>query len=128
MDVSKVKFAENSDKGAVLTVLDPTTDVPTDLKITLAGTDSAIYRNWVKNSINRKLGMKKNKKFSYEESEHSGVELLAALTLGWEGLEFEGKPVKFTTEQAYDLYADPNMKWLREQVDEFVADRANFFL
>lgn len=128
MDISTVKIADNADIGAVLTVLHPATGVETDIKIRLSGTDSSIYRNWLIRSVNKKANTKKQKKVSFEEAEQSSTELLAALTLSWEGIEAGGKELKFTHEAAVDLYADPNMKWLREQVDEFVGERSNFFL
>ena len=127
MDISKIRLADKSEQGSTLVVLDPVTGVETDLKIKLAGTDSFIYRNWLKRMSNKKLGNFKKKGFSYEESERSSVELLAELTLGWEGLEADGEPIVYSREKAIDLYSDPNMKWLREQVDEFVGERANFF-
>ena len=108
-------------------MLDPVEDTETDFKIKLAGLDSYIYRNWIKTSLNKRLAKKKKRDFSFEESERSSVELLAALTLGWEGLELNGEDVPFSYEAALGLYSDPNNKWLREQVDEFVNDRSNFF-
>ena len=127
MDISKIRLADKSEQGSTLIVLDPVTGVETDFKIKLAGTDSFIYRNWLKRMSNKKLGNFKKKGFSYEESERSSVELLAELTLGWEGLEADGEPIVYSREKAMELYSDPNMKWLREQVDEFVGERANFF-
>lgn len=51
---------------------------------------------------------------------------LAALTLGWEGYEEFGAVVPFSTEAAEKLYADPTMKWLADQVDEALGDKALF--
>lgn len=63
-----------------------------------------------------------------EEIEAEGVDLLAALTTGWRLVSMSGDPldVPFNQENARELYAAPSMAWIREQVDEFAADRGNF--
>ncbi len=47
---------------------------------------------------------------------------LAALTLGWSGYEEGGVPVPFSTDAAAALYADPEAKWLADQVDEALGN------
>lgn len=50
---------------------------------------------------------------------------LAALTLAWTGYEGDdGQPVPFSTAAAEALYADPEMKWLADQVDEGLGNAA----
>lgn len=51
---------------------------------------------------------------------------LAAMTLGWDGYEEGGVPVPFSTETAAALYADPEMKWLADQVDEGLGNAQLF--
>ena len=62
-----------------------------------------------------------------EELEAESTELLAALTAGWHLVTLDGHPldVPFSIENARELYAAPALAWLREQVDEFAADRGN---
>ena len=50
---------------------------------------------------------------------------LAAMTLGWSGYDGDdGQPVPFSAATAEALYADPEMKWLADQVDEGLGNAA----
>lgn len=63
-----------------------------------------------------------------EEIEASDTDLLAALTAGWNLLNLNGEklPVEYSKDNARELYREPAMAWLREQVDRFSAERGNF--
>lgn len=63
-----------------------------------------------------------------DESREQSADLLAAATAGWYLVDFEGEPIDepFSKESARELYLDPDMTWLKEQVDDFVADKRNF--
>lgn len=65
---------------------------------------------------------------SPEELEADSVALLAALTAGWHLVALDGSPidVPFSAEAARELYAEPSLAWIREQVDAFASSRANF--
>jgi hypothetical protein len=54
------------------------------------------------------------------------VDLLAACTLGWRGLETAGVAFEFSAANARRLYTD--YPAIREQVNTAVADRTNFLL
>jgi len=60
------------------------------------------------------------------EVEAERPKLLAAMTLGWSGYAVDGQPVPFSTEVAEKLYADPEMKWLADQVDEALGNTRLF--
>ena len=126
MDLNEIKIADKSEEGEVLTVLHPVTYTETDIKIRLAGSDSARYRNKIKKIAEKDKGKRKNN-FNLDAAERQGAEILAACTLDWKGIQRGGVDIPFTYENAVELYADPNLRWLREQVDEFIADRTNFF-
>lgn len=76
----------------------------------------------------RRLAVRGRAKVTPEEIETEGVELLAAITAGWNlvGLDGASIDVPFSIENARELYADPAVAWLRDQVDEFASDRGNF--
>ena len=58
-----------------------------------------------------------------EEAEETKADNLAAYTLGWEGWTDEaGRAVPFTREAALELYRDPGMAWLVQQVDSALGD------
>lgn len=61
------------------------------------------------------------------EAEANKPKDLAACTLGWSGYVGEdGVPVPFATATAAALYADPEMQWLVDQVDEALGNKALF--
>ena len=51
------------------------------------------------------------------------ADLMAAVTVGIDGLDLEGQPV---FDVVRDLYADPGCGYIVEQVNAFAADWANF--
>ena len=75
-----------------------------------------------------RLAQRGRMRITPEELEAESTELLAALTAGWHLVTLDGHPldVPFSIENARELYAAPALAWLREQVDEFAADRGNF--
>jgi hypothetical protein len=127
MDLSQFDTSKTSEKGVELVIINPATLEETDIKIRLAGTDSSYYRNQIKARAEQQLskGQKKATTVDLDKSEREGCELLAACTLGWSGIEENGKAIDFSRDAAVDVYM--RHKWLREQVDRFVGDRANFF-
>jgi len=127
MDLNSIKVAENSEEGADLIVLHPVTFEETDIVIKLAGMDSAKYRNQVKKIAERRMGKRQNNKIDLDAAERQSAEILGACTLKWKGVERDGIPVECTFANAVEIYADPNLRWLREQVDAFIAERSNFF-
>jgi hypothetical protein len=63
-----------------------------------------------------------------DDIEASLADKAARLTAGWSLLGFDGQvlPVAFTLGNARDLYAMPEMSWLRDQVLEHAADLGNW--
>lgn len=52
---------------------------------------------------------------------------LAVMTLGWSGYADEqGQPVPFAPATAEAMYADPELQWLVDQVDEGLGNKALF--
>jgi hypothetical protein len=90
--------------------------------------DSEIARKHQRAVQRRRLAMRGRLKITPEELEAETVDLLVALTVGWYLVDLKGNPIdlKFTQQDARDLYSDHTIPWLREQLDESAADRANF--
>lgn len=62
-----------------------------------------------------------------EELEDQKFENLAAFTLGWKGLiDDEGKEIPFSKSAALEMYRDPEMAWLVEQLDTAIGDKELF--
>lgn len=90
--------------------------------------DSEIARKHQRTVQRRRLAMRGRMKITPEEIEGEAVEILAALTVGWHLVDLKGKVIDlpFTADNARELYANPAVGWLREQIDESTADRGNF--
>lgn len=96
--------------------------------ITLAGRDSEVYRKISRELANKRIeaarAAGKEVELSDEELQNEALDLLSALTLGWTGVVSGGEPFPFSTENARKMYE--RLPWLREDVDRFVGNRANF--
>jgi hypothetical protein len=126
MDLSTINLTKLAEDGADLTLEHPVTGEPLDIIITLAGTDSSSYRMKQKEIQNKRMTkMARGKKADFTTTDDEACDLLAGCTLGWVGIEDGGEELSFSTSNAKDLYT--NHLWIREQVDAFIGDRANFF-
>jgi hypothetical protein len=90
--------------------------------------DSEIARKHQRSVTRRRLAMRGRAKLTPEEIEAEAIELLAALSTGWNLLDLSGGKidVPFTQENARDLYGNAAVGWLREQLEESASDRGNF--
>lgn len=61
-----------------------------------------------------------------EDAEASKHENLAAYTLGWKGYAVDGVEVPFSKAAALELYRDPKMAWLVDQLDAALGDKELF--
>ena len=97
------------------------------IKIKLAGKDSTNWKAAEQADLDRRLDQaQRNNKLSVkaQDVERRGLKILAAVTLEWENVMWDGKPLSCSASTAEQLYNART--WIREQVDEFVADRKNF--
>ena len=126
-DLGQFDTVTASNQGAAMQVLHPVTNVPTGVEITLAGADSDVYRRaqrtWANKQMDRLMKRRGNNP-SVEEIEERSLDIMARCTLSWKDVEFKGKKLPCNYENAIMLYRE--LPWLREQVDEFINDRANF--
>ncbi len=61
-----------------------------------------------------------------EEIEANAVDILVAATAGWTIDNFGGQPFPFNPDNARKLYSTPNLRWIRDQVDQHMGDEGNF--
>ena len=128
-DFASLDIAAAADKGAELQVRDPISGQPLEANgqpviIQLAGEDSDAYRRAERGAINRRLEGRQRGKVTAEDLEAETISSLAAVTLGWSNVRLDGQELLFNQANARALYR--RFRWLREQVNEFVATRANF--
>lgn len=137
MDLSKFNITKQAELGANLELLDPNDEplfykdgkkkkVPVTIK--LLGMDSKVWRNKnrdVQRERIAKMTRKKSKNVDHTVSDEDACDMLALCTIGWDGIDEDGKPLEFSYDAAYKMYM--SQIWIREQADTFIADRANFF-
>lgn len=123
------------DKPERMTLVHPITKQPlrdeagTEAFISLYSADSEVARKHQRTVGKRRLAMRRGAKPTIEEIEAEQVELLAVLTadwylLGWRDSQPLSEP--FSLENARELYGLAGATWIREQVDDWLGDRANF--
>jgi hypothetical protein len=129
MDLNNLKPVL-ADEGAVMQVVHPDTQEPIEgMTITLLGQDSNVYEKISLKKQQAALARISRGKNAMDVDAHQlqgdMINDLVALTVDWAGFELDGKPLKATHENFRQVYT--GWKWLKEQAQEFVADRANFF-
>jgi hypothetical protein len=136
MDLQKLNSVDACEKGAVLSIVDPRDEetILTDdatkepITITVIGRDSKLYQEQqhkaVDKRINRRIAKGKKEKLSSAELEDDTLETLVKCTRAWSHIAYGGKELECTPENVRMIYT--NVPWLREQVNEFIGDRANF--
>lgn len=129
MDLNNLK-PKLADEGAVMEVRHPETEeVIEGMTLTLLGKDSEVFKRLRRKRQNAALArVSKGKKaldVDAEKMEGEALDDLVALTRGWTGFQLDGQPLEFTPENVRKVFA--GWEWLREQAEEFVNSRANFF-
>ena len=123
-DFASRDVTAKADEGAELEVLDPANGKPVGVFITLAGADSSVHRKATAAIANRRAkgGFRRN--INLDDLQTESIEVLARCTLGWSGVVLDGNDVPLSKEAAVTLYT--RFPWLREQVETFISDRANY--
>lgn len=131
MDFKTLDLTPSAEKGSAMVVRHPVTDEDlTDAKgkpvtITLLGNHSREFRQKVDEMSRRQNKRRNSDNLTLAEAERRAAELLAAVTVSWSGVEWEGQKLECNRENAEMLYRE--LPWVRTQVDEFVGDVGNFF-
>lgn len=98
------------------------------VEIIVKGPDSADYTRLLRTQIKKRMarsGVPTEEQSTEDEADL--IELLVACTLGWNNLLDKAKqPVTYSAEACRQLYR--GFPVIRDQVDSFIANRANFTL
>lgn len=129
-DLKELDLAAQASAGRTLTLRHPVTrEVLTDadgapVTITAMGSDSAVYRQRMQERIDRLRAedVKKRSSAAYDEDT---TEDLVMLTITWSGVGLDGKALPCTQANARLVYT--RFRWLRDQVEQFVVSREDFF-
>lgn len=119
-----------ADDGAILEVVHPENEeIIPGMTITLLGQDSKVYRKIQlakqQAALNRISKGKRAVDLDAEKLAEDGIDDLVQLTTGWTGFTLDGAALECTPENVRKVYGE--WAWIKEQVQEFVADRSNFF-
>lgn len=126
-DFASRDVAAKAEEGAELEVLDPVTSEAVGVYIVLAGADSSVHRKATANLTKRRINGQKGfraKGFDPEKAEAESIEILAACTLSWKGVQVDGAPLPCSRDNAIKMYT--RFPWLREQVEQFISDRSEY--
>jgi hypothetical protein len=94
----------------------------TDIKLKLVGIHSRQVRDVARRIHKETLG-----KDDVETLEKANAEIYATCITGWEGIENADGPVPYTHQKAVEYLLTPELYFIREQVEEFVQEKTNFF-
>lgn len=129
MDLANLK--PTSDTVEVI-LTHPTTFEPltnedgSEMYITVLAPHSKEYKAIVHEQTNRRLKQaQKTKRFEMtaEELEEGSIDLLAKSTKEWK-ITYDGEEPKLTLAKAKEIYSE--MFWIRNQIEEAVADSLDF--
>ena len=131
MDLAGLDFSEKSENFADMIVIHPVTQeemIGPDgefVTITLLGMESAVAKRMTKARAQKQLNARKNK-IDIDEARAFTTSLQAKLIVKSHGLMENGQELDMTDPSvAVDVLT--RFSWLREQIDEFVTDRGNFY-
>jgi RNase P protein component len=116
MKVAELYTTDLHEDGAEVEILDGS-GKKTGLFLKVMGVDSAVFRNHSKRQQRAYIDALRNDE-DFDDEEFV-VDALVSATIGWRGTN-----EKFTKELCEELYR--KAPYVRDQVDKFVADRANF--
>lgn len=134
IDLGTLNATTAGNKGYELELLHPVSKKPLGIFITVLGKDSTAFREHTRDRVNERLrknfeAQRKGKDQpvpTVEQGEKETAELLAAVTVSWRNVTLDGEALDCTPANAKRLYLAPGLSWIREQVDEAVADLGNF--
>lgn len=130
VDLADLDTVAPANDGAEMSLRHPATQTPLhdengrEVTITLAGIDSDAFRKAQRAAINKRIANGGRTKILAEEYETEQIEMLIRCTLTWHGIVLDGEKLECTATNARRLYQA--LPWVREQADQFIADRANF--
>lgn len=122
-DLGKLDKSEPAEEGRVFEVCDPDTGEPTGIEIVLRGTDSATHKRCMRKLVSKYQLMQRTK-LTPEQIEADDIELMAACTVSWKGIDLDGVEFMFSRENAIALYT--RFDWLKEAVKSFIGNRSNY--
>lgn len=130
MDLSKFTGISSAfEDGVEIEIRHPVTSKPLGLTVTVASYQServkAVQRRIANRSIKEN---KRNPKRSatVEELEEAQNDILASAVVSWSGFEMKGKPLECNRENVLSVLNNPDLWFIREQIDKAADDITSF--
>jgi glutamine amidotransferase-like uncharacterized protein len=123
-DLNNLDVVSRADAGAKCIIRDPLTGEDTTAYLMLAGSDSGTYKQSQHKIANARINRKSTARITIEEIEAEQIGVLVDCTLGWGGMVMAGAEVPFDRAAARRIYE--KFPTVREQAEQFVADRSNY--
>ena len=124
MEITKIKEAVTKE-GVWFTPKD-INGKKMDISFCVLGTNTEEYRR-IRNK--NAVSYSSNRKGEKEEALSKGtVNTLLACVTDWKGITESGKEHPCTRENKKALFEDASVKWLCDQIEEFILDDSNFLL
>lgn len=116
--------------SATVEIKDPETGAPLGVSFILAGPEHP-KRKQIEFDRQRRLRAVMNKTGKIElgdpeDDDQEARQTLATCILGWNGYEDDNGPVAYTADAAKALANDPDLGWLRVQLNAALAERERF--
>ena len=95
--------------------------------ISLLSSDTNNYKSEFNKLM--KIAREQKNEQTARNAEEKACEMLSKITTGCNIIldkKIDKKPMKFSEKAIKDIYFDPRWTWIREQVEAFIRDRANF--
>lgn len=120
------EYKRNTTNTADIAIQHPVTGEDLGITIQVLSPDSDEYRKAALQLQNENIRyIRKNRgKTTAERISQEAMDLLVAITQGWSGVVENGQPVPFSPDNVRRVYTE--YPFIKEQVDEFTADRRNF--
>lgn len=126
MDLTKLETKTQADAGMWFRPVGPDGKA-LDCEFLLMGRDSvefARYQDELFLEAQARI-IKKQAPAPVEPSDARSARYVARMTKDWKGVEWEGKPLPFSKENAEMVFS--RVPFLRDQADSFIGARDNFF-
>ena len=124
MDFAQLATAQAHAEGAECNIKNPLNGEPTDVFITIMGSDSREWRAAKKNQTSQILKAKSQGKEESLDFDRMDVDALLSVTIDWRGIIKDGEEFEFNKKNARELYQDA--PGVVSQLLEFLGNGENF--
>lgn len=122
MDINGLLTVEAHEAGAECNILSPVDYKPTDVFISVMGSDSKVWRSAKKDQTNKIIAARAAKKdIDYDALD---IEALCKVTTAWRGITADGKEYECSDKNKKHLFE--NSPYIVNQLLEFIAKNENF--